>query len=59
MRDWYVIYDGQSEDGRGHPSYRSRTYSRRIAEGHAKRMKKNPYCNGYVIWLHDKKEERL
>lgn len=48
--DWYILYDGESEDGRGVPRYAGRTYSA-IEAYHFYRdhiLKTGPYGIGKV-----------
>ena len=45
---WYVLFDGQSEDGMGSGSFHSRTTDRGIAIKHHKECRLNPYSTGHV-----------
>jgi hypothetical protein len=57
FENWYLLYDGQSTDGRGHAKYLTRTTDKQIAEMHYRKIIKNPYSNGYVVILTDKTEK--
>ena len=53
METWYLLFDGQSEDGGGHPDYIGRTTDVKKAEKHYKKCRKNPYSTGKVIAVTD------
>jgi hypothetical protein len=58
MRDlisdnWYVLYEGESEDGRGVPSYAGRTYSPKAALAHWEKGMRNPHSIGRVDRITD------
>ena len=57
FENWYLLYDGQSTDGRGHAKYLTRTTDKHIAEMHYCKTIKNPYSNGYVVILTDTTEK--
>ena len=40
---WYILYDGQSADGMGHPKFYTRTTDKEVAKKHWKKCKDNPY----------------
>ncbi len=44
----YYLYDGQSTDGRGNPSFLKKTKSLRKAIAHAEKCERDPYCTGEV-----------
>jgi len=56
---WYVLYDGQSVDGMGHPKYYTRTTNKVVAKKHWKKCKDNPYSTGKVVAYTDTKEIRI
>ena len=45
---WYLLYSGESADGRGFPSLTGRTLEITEAAKHLKSID-NPYCFGHVI----------
>jgi len=57
--NWYLLYDGQSTDGRGNAKYFMRTTDKHIAEMHYRKILKNPYSTGYVVILTDSTETRV
>ena len=57
METWYLLYDGDSVDGRGGARYVGRTTDRKQAEAHYHKCAKNPYSTGYVLIITDKREE--
>lgn len=52
---WYLLYDGNSEDGRGPHYYIGRTLDSKVALKHFKIIKKNPYSTGRVEIVTDDK----
>jgi hypothetical protein len=56
---WYILYDGQSVDGMGHPKYYTRTTDKEVAKKHWKKCKDNPYSTGKVVAYTDTKEIRI
>lgn len=50
---WYLLFDGQSEDGRGQGTYLTRTKDEGIALAHLAKVKANPYSTGKVIKVTD------
>lgn len=54
--DWYLLYDGSSVDGRGDPTYKGRTKSKKKAIKHFKEVKSSPYSCGRVVIVNDDKE---
>ena len=53
---WFILYDGQSPDGRGQPQFCGRTTSVRIAKAHFIKCNSNPYCTGKVQVVTDREE---
>lgn len=56
MENWYLLYDGESVDGWGKPTYLTRTTDKKVALEHYKKCKKNPYSIGQVVIVTDTKE---
>lgn len=56
---WYVLYDGQSVDGMGHPKFYTRTTDKKVAKKHWKKCKDNPYSTGKVVAYTNTKEIRI
>ena len=54
MNTWFLLFSGQSCDGRGQPTYMTRTEDVKIAKKHYKECKANPYSFGYVAIVTDK-----
>jgi hypothetical protein len=54
---WYLLYDGDSPDGRGIPSYIGRTLDRNIAWAHHEKCK-SPYSTGRVKIITDTQEKQ-
>jgi hypothetical protein len=52
----YVLYDGESEDGMGHPKYYKRTTDKQEAMEHWKKCKEDPYSIGEVVAYTDTKQ---
>ena len=46
---WFLLFDGESEDGRGSASYIGRTLSVKLAYAHTLQCKANPYSTGYTV----------
>jgi hypothetical protein len=55
MSDWYLLFDGMSEDGRGQGSFVGRTTDPRVAKKHYEACKKDPYSIGGVKIVTDEK----
>lgn len=53
METWFLLYDGQSEDGRGSGQYIGRTTDKEYAKSHYDRVTKNPYSTGNVVVVTD------
>jgi hypothetical protein len=53
---WYILYDGESVDGRGNPKFVKRTTDKQEAIEHLEYCKKNPYSCGKVVAFTDTKE---
>jgi hypothetical protein len=56
---WYLLFDGESPDGRGPGTYLKRTTSEKEAVKHKDKCKKNPYSVGYVMEITDTTLRRL
>lgn len=56
---WYLLFDGQSEDGRGSPSYIGRTTDKWKAKAHFDHCNMNPYSTGKVVIVTDEKYEMV
>jgi hypothetical protein len=54
MNTWFLLFSGQSCDGRGQPAYTTRTEDIKVAKKHYKECKVNPYSFGYVAIITDK-----
>ena len=46
---WFLLFDGQSEDGMGQPSYSGRTTDPETAKRHFEKCQSDPYCTGKVL----------
>jgi hypothetical protein len=46
-RDWFILFDGVSQDGCGTPTFKAKTYDEYRAKTHAKKCRDNPYSAGY------------
>ena len=57
METWYLLYGGESEDGRGSGKYIGRTTDKTVAEKHFKQCRKNPYSTGKVQIVTDTSSE--
>lgn len=53
MNTWFLLFSGQSCDGRGQPTYMTRTEDVKTAKKHYKECKANPYSFGYVAIVTD------
>lgn len=47
----YLLYAGESEDGKGHPDYLGRTADKAEARKHWDSLKGNPYSVGKVVMI--------
>lgn len=56
MENWYLLYDGESQDGWGHPKYLTRTLEKKVALKHFDKCKRNPYSIGKVKVITDTSE---
>lgn len=45
---WFLLLEGSSCDGRGRPSYKSRTFNKSVAKEHYYNCQKSPYNVGGV-----------
>jgi hypothetical protein len=54
METWYLLFDGNSPDGRGTGNYLGRTIDVDGALNHFWKTKTNPYSTGYVMIVTDK-----
>lgn len=52
---WYLLYGGQSPDGRGEPKYVGRTIDKKVALAHFNKVKKSAYSSGKVVICTDTK----
>lgn len=60
MREvWYILFDGQSEDGRGPAAFKRRTTSEEVAFDFFVKLQKNPFSTGFVRVYTDTKEIKL
>jgi len=53
----YLLYDGDSPDGRGTPDYIGKTTSKERARKHLIKVKRNPYSTGKVEKLSGKSKD--
>ena len=53
MNTWFLLFSGQSCDGRGTPTYTSRTEDVEVAHKYYKQCKSNPYSFGHVAIVTD------
>ena len=55
MSLWYLLFDGNSSDGRGEPKYAGRTTHKELAKNHFNKVDyhKNPYSIGKVMIVSD------
>lgn len=51
---WYLLFGGQSADGRGFGPYVGRTTDTDVAKAHYEKCSKNPYSTGRVQIVTDK-----
>jgi len=56
---WFLLYDGQSEDGRGSGYYYGRTTDVNVAKQHWEKIKNNPYSTGKVVAVTDTKSQSV
>lgn len=56
---WFLLYNGESEDGMGSGKYYARTTDKNIAKQHWGKIKNNPYSTGKVVAVTDTKEQRI
>lgn len=54
MRKIFLLFSGQSVDGRGEPEYTGVTEDASAALKHFKRCRKSPYATGKVMILTEK-----
>ena len=54
---WFLLYNGESEDGRGSGKYCTRTTDVNVAKQHWVEIKNNPYSTGKVVAVTDTKEK--
>lgn len=52
---WYLLYGGQSPDGRGEPKYTGRTLDKKVALAHFNKVKKSAFSIGKVVICNDTK----
>lgn len=50
---WYLLYDGDSVDGRGKGVYVGRTLNASVAAKHYRKIIINPYSTGYITVITD------
>lgn len=50
---WYILYDVDSVDGRGDPTYYGRTTDKEVAKAHWKKCNSSPYSVGEVVAFTD------
>jgi len=55
---WYLLFDGDSPDGRGTPAYAGRTLDVKKAMAHHQKCKADPYCTGYTVIVSDKRHSQ-
>lgn len=55
----YLLFDGDSVDGRGSPQYSGKTEDYSKAKAHYEKCGDNPYSTGKVMILTDHEFERL
>ena len=55
-KTWYLLYDGNSADGRGTGSYMGRTLNQQEARKHYDKCMSNPYSTGKVVIVTDTTE---
>jgi hypothetical protein len=53
---WYILYGGDSDDGRGDPTYYGRTTDKEVAKAHWKKCNSSPYSIGKVVAFTDTKK---
>jgi len=52
----YILTEGSSPDGRGHPSFQMRTTSKSVAKKHFRKCHNNGYSTGGVTAYTDTEE---
>ena len=57
METWFLLYGGNSSDGRGQGVYCGRTIDKHRAKKHYDSCKDNPYSTGKVVIVSDRNEE--
>ena len=50
---WFLLFDGQSPDGRGDGRYVGRTTDAKRAAWHFRKVNGDPYSTGYVLIVTD------
>lgn len=53
---WYILYDGDSGDGKGTPTYYGRTTDKEVAKEHWKKCESSFYSIGKVVAFTDTKQ---
>ena len=56
MKPFYMIYTGESPDGRGQPKLASTTHDTEVARRAFLKIKSNPYSCGKVVRVADNRE---
>ena len=59
METWYVLFDGDSEDGRGNAYFVKRTTNKEEAKRHYEKCKNDFYSTGYVQYITDKESGHI
>ena len=59
LEPFYLIYTGQSEDGRGQPKLSLTTHDTEVAKRAFKKIKDNPYSCGKVVRVADNRERLM
>ena len=59
METWYLLFDGNSPDGRGEPEFISRTTNKYLARKHYEECSNNPYSIGEVWYVTDKEHNTI
>lgn len=54
---WFLLFDGNSPDGRGQPKYVGRTTDEKTAAEHYAKVSSNPYSTGEVVVVTDEEYE--
>lgn len=55
---WFLLFDGESPDGRGSANYAGRTTDVKKAVWHFRKISGNPYSTGYVQIVTDNTYQR-